>query len=165
MSAGRAWDLHLGCVYCGRVSRDLSPDPSDPRDLACRSCLDLDAGPSVVIAGVVIPAAEIARPDASVRARARAVVDLVTAEDASPLTIRREGREIDRAVARLVRDDAADACARLVEALRRMPIAPCGAELDELAEILAASHAAAVRALRWEQGRAEVRSMTRRGVQ
>ncbi len=104
MVAERAWDLHAGCVYCGRVSRDLAPDPSDPRDLACRSCLDLDAGPSVVIAGVSIPAAELARPEASIPARARAVLDLVVAEDASPLSVRREGREMDRAVARMIRD-------------------------------------------------------------
>lgn len=163
MVAERAWDLHAGCVYCGRVSRDLAPDPSDPRDLACRSCLDLDAGPSVVIAGVSIPAAELARPEASIPARARAVLDLVVAEDASPLSVRREGREMDRAVARMIREDAAAALAHAATVLRRLPAAPSGAEIDGLVEALAEAQSAAVRAVRWEQGRAEARSMARRG--
>jgi hypothetical protein len=161
--SGLAWDLHAGCAYCGHLGADLVPDPTDSRELVCRGCLALDAAPAVTIAGIAIPAAELTRPEASIASRARAVLDLVVADDASPVTIRREGREMDRAVARLVREDAAAALTAFATRLRKLPASPCGEEVDDVARAFGASMAAAMRAVRWEQGRSEARSMARRG--
>lgn len=155
-------DLDAGCAWCGDVTRDLEPDAEDPSALACAACRAL-VEPIVAIAGVVVPARTLTRPEASVAVRARSVVDLLRAGGADALTVAREGREIDRAVARLVRRDAAVALGTLAAGLRALPLAPSGAELDLLARAVVATKRRVAEALAWEQQRAEVRSVRRRG--
>lgn len=155
-----AHDLDAGCAWCGAVTRDLEPDETDPSELACAACRALPADPVVRIAGVIVPALELGRPEASTTARARATADLIVAGgSASALALRVESREMDRAVARMVRRLAADALSALAEGLRRLPIAPSGAEVDLLARAAVVAEQRLDAAVVWEQQRAEARSV------
>lgn len=153
-------DLDAGCAWCGAVTRDLEPDAEDPGALACAGCRAL-VEPAVTVAGVTIPARELARAEASVPARARAVLDLVRHRGLDAWDVAREGREMDRAVSRLVRGDAADALESLAAALRAMPPTPRGDRLEALARAVVATERRLGAALAWEQQRAAVRSKQR----
>lgn len=153
-----AWDLHAGCAWCGALTRDLVATGDD---LACAACRELDAeGETVTVAGVTIPAGELGRPEAVVASRASAVAALL--DETSAWAVAREGREMDRAVARVLRGAAAAALGRVGQILRTLPSTPSGEELDALARAVVENERAVARALRWELQRAEVRSLRRR---